>query len=103
MSITVMADNGKNEVYLNAVADAKNASDAAHLLWASVHQAARIHGGRALIKTPDTCHLGGYVVMWESGPKQWADAYAVCDGACGKTFAVEAMGGGNMVRFSDLH
>lgn len=98
---TVSNHDGTQDIYLPPVDQFTNAHDAAHELWAGVHRAAKEHGGRALIRTPDEGEFG-YVVFWESGPPQWAQAYVVSEGATTPGITSEASDALS-VRFTDLH
>ena len=101
-TINVRDDTGNNEIYLTTVDQYSTAHDAAYDLWTSVHNASKIFGGKALLRTPkDGEH--GYLVRWELGPKQWAGAYVVCDGADAPGFASSSESVDGMeVRFVDL-
>jgi hypothetical protein len=101
MKIEVRDDTGNNTIYLDAVNQYTNAKDAAHDLWASINNASKIFGGQALIRTPEHGERG-YRVRWNEGPKQWADAYVVSDGADGRGFVAEAQSDGMEIRFVDL-
>lgn len=97
--ITVRTSDGKNEVYLIPVDAMTTAEDAARTLWDSVHKATKIHGGKAVLRTPDDGEFG-FSVGWEMGPKQWAEAYVVDPEANAPEFTTEADDGS--VRFTDL-
>ena len=93
-------NNDEQDVHLDTVDQHATAHDAAHGLWASVHNAAKIFGGRALLKTPDEGEFG-YSVRWEAGPHQWAQAYVVSEGSTAPQFTTDA-DDAITVRFTDL-
>ena len=96
----VRANDGHNEIYLTPVDQFTNAHDAAHELWQSAFEAAKMVGGAPLLRTPENGEWG-FLVIWEKGPDQWADAYVVDDGADAPGFTATAEEG-NKVRFVDL-
>jgi hypothetical protein len=97
---TIRNHDDTQDVYLATVDQHGNAEDAARELWASVHNATKFYGGRALIREPELGDIG-YTVMWESGPPQWAHAYVVSEGADAPGFVAEAADAFT-VRFTDL-
>lgn len=101
--ITVMDDTGTNEIYLCEVADQPNARAAAGALCDSLGFAAEIFGGSVHNVSPGARddNPDAYGVFWADGPAQWAVAYAVSEGADGKTFAVSS-DGNRTVFFTDL-
>ena len=90
--IIVMNHDGTREVPLTRVDQMSSADNAAQLLWESVHAAAKVHGGAAFLFTPsDRAHLdGGWAVVWNNGPAQWAQAYVVGEGADAREFVATA-------------
>jgi hypothetical protein len=87
--IEVRLDDGTTPVYLPRVDHLTNAKEAAEALWAGVNKVANIHGGSAALLTP--ADLGNrYAVKWQQGPKQWAQAYVVSDGAEAREFVATA-------------
>lgn len=98
--INVSNADGTQDVHLTTVDQFTNSHDAAHALWASVHEQTKVHGGKALLRTPNDGEWG-YLVRWEHGPVQWADAYVVSEGADAPGFTSSAEGGVE-VRFVDL-
>ncbi len=58
-------------------------------------------GGSALLRTPDDGEWG-FLVRWELGPKDWAAAYVVSEGADAPGFTATSDGDGLEVRFVDL-
>lgn len=97
---TVRDEDDRNDIYLAFVDQHSTAEDAARELWNSVHNATRIFGGSAKLKTPDEGEFG-YSVFWEDGPKQWSHAYVVSEGATSPSFTTEA-DDALTVRFTDL-
>lgn len=97
---TIRNHDGTQDIVLARVDQFTTASDAAHELWHSVHEQAKKFGGKALLRTPDDGEWG-FLVRWESGPPQWADAYAVSDGAEAPGFTCTAENG-TEIRFNDL-
>jgi hypothetical protein len=75
------------------------AEDAARTLYASIHNASKVHGGKALLRTPEDGEFG-FLVCWDSGPEQWAESYVVDPEANAPEFTTDADEG--MVRFTDL-
>lgn len=98
--IPVRNHDGSEEIFLSSVDQFTTAHDAAMELWASVHEAAKKHGGKALLRTPDDGEWG-YLVRWEHGPNQWADAYVVSQESDAPGFTASAENGIE-VRFVDL-
>lgn len=97
----IISNSEKGEaIYLTRVDQHTTAHDAARELWASVFEASKKHGGEVVLKEPKDGEWG-FTVLWEGGPKQWADAYVVSEGASTFGFVSEAQDG-NMVRFTDL-
>ena len=96
-----VCNQGGQDVYIGTVDQYSTAHDAAHALWASVHNASKIFGGRALLKTPDDGEFG-FSVRWEDGPHQWSHAYVVCEGASAPGFTTDA-DDALTVRFTDLN
>lgn len=88
--IGVMLDDGTTEVFLSRVDHVTSAEDAARILWQSVNTVAKAHGGSAQLLTPEDLHAERFAVRWIGGPKQWADAYAVSDGAEAREFVATA-------------
>ena len=87
------------EIFLTRVDHVGRAEDAANALWQTVYRAANAHGGEVTLLTPEDRRDNSYAVRW-TGHKQWADAYAVSDGADGLGFAVSSEHGHTVV-FSD--
>lgn len=98
--IEVRTQDGQGEVFLTSVSHQSTAHHASHTLWASVHAASKIHGGRALIKKPEDGEFG-FLVFWDGGPDQWADAYVADPESSARGFTAQAEDG-NKVRFTDL-
>ena len=98
--VEVRDTSGEQTIYLSPVSHMTTAYHAANALWQSVHEAAKIHGGRALMRTPDDGEFG-FVVFWDKGPAQWADSYAVDPDSVAPGFTVEAEEG-TKIRFTDL-
>ena len=96
----IVCNNDGQDIYLARVDQYSTAEDAARELWSSVHNAAKIFGGRALLRTPDDGEFG-FSVRWEAGPHQWAQAYVVSEGADAPSFTTEA-DDAVTVRFTDL-
>lgn len=99
--IPVRNEDGSAEIYLSHVDQFTSAFHAAHHLWQSVHEAAKKFGGAALLRTPEDGERG-YLVRWDNGPKDWAEAYVVGEGADAPGFAATSDGDGLEVRFEDL-
>lgn len=93
--ITVMDDAGTNEIHLEEVGDKPNQNEAAKTLWSSVNQARILFGGTAVFLHPGDhpTFPDSHGVLWAEGPKQWADAYVVCEGACAAAFTADAVAG----------
>jgi len=98
--IEVRSHDGETPIYLIPVSHMTTAHDAAYALWQNVFTACKIYGGIPFIKTPEDGE-NGFLVSWEGGPPQWADAYAVDPEASARGFTVESEDG-NKVRFTDL-
>ena len=87
--IEVRLDDGTTPVYLPRVDHLSTAQEAAQALWEGVNKNANIFGGAAVLLTP--ADLGNrYAVRWKNGPKQWAAAYVVSDGAEAREFVATA-------------
>lgn len=99
--ITVRDDTGENEIFLAPVDMFTVAADAAQYLWNSVHNATKIYGGEAVYLTPED-GAAGHGVRWESGPKDWAAAYIVSEGADSPEFTATSDDGMEVV-FVDNH
>lgn len=100
-TIRVSDGTGAEDIFLPSVDQFTTAYDAAHELWAGVHKASKEHGGRALLRNPDEGEFG-HVILWENGPEQWSQAYAVSQGASAPGFTCEAADALS-VRFTDLN
>jgi len=87
-------------VVLIAVSHMTTAFHAAHALWSSVHEAAKVYGGRALLRKPEDGEFG-FLIFWEGGPEGWADEYAADPESSTPGFTVEAEDGVK-IRFTDL-
>jgi len=98
--ISVRNDVGTEDIFLTRVDHFSSAHDAAMALWASIHEASKTYGGKALLRTPDDGEQG-YLVCWDHGPKQWSDAYAVSEGASALEFTAISENGIE-IRFVDL-
>ena len=98
--IVVRNHDDTQDIILDHVDQFTTASDAAHHLWQSVHDAAKRFGGSALLRTPDDGEWG-FLVRWEHGPKDWARAYVVSEGADAPGFTAST-DDGTEVRFIDL-
>jgi len=98
--ITVRNDTGTEDIFLTTVDHFSSAEDAAMALWSSIHEASKSYGGKALLRTPADGE-NGFLVRWENGPSQWADAYAVSEGASAREFACMPEDG-TEIRFVDL-
>lgn len=98
--VDVRTADGTQDIELAPLTDAATAAIAAQTLFASVHQASKDFGGRALIRTPEDGE-DGFVIFWEGGPEQWADAYVVAPESDSKAIAVEAVDG-TKVRINNL-
>lgn len=99
--IPVRNEDGSEEIYLSRVDQFTTSYHAAHHLWQSVHEKAKMFGGSALLRTPDDGEWG-FLVRWEHGPKDWATAYVVSEGADAPGFTASSDGDGLEVRFVDL-
>jgi len=99
--IPVRNEDGSEEIYLASTDQFTTSFDAAHHLWASVHEAAKRFGGAAMLRTPEDGEWG-FLVRWEHGPKDWAEAYVVGEGADAPGFTASSDGDGLEVRFVDL-
>lgn len=97
--IKVGAIKGQS-IILSAVSHMSTAHHAAHSLWSSVHEVAKIYGGRALLRKPEDGEFG-FLIFWEGGPEGWADVYARDPDAATPGFTVEAEDGAK-IRFTDL-
>lgn len=99
MTYTIeVRDNDETPIQLRRVDHLSTAADAAHYLWESVYEAAKTHGGTAFLFVPeDRDTRGGHAVYWHRGPKDWAEAYVVSDGADALGFVAEAEGGETVV------
>lgn len=95
-----VGEQGEPEVFLTPVSHMTTAFHAAHTLWSSVHEASKVHGGRALLRKPEDGEFG-FLIFWEGGPNGWADAYAADPDASTPGFTVEAEDG-MKIRFTDL-
>lgn len=95
--IGVMLDDGKTEVFLTRVDHVRDAESAAQRLWESLHKVTTVHGGSAMLFTPEDLGTQSYAVCWHNGPNQWADAYVVSDGADALGFVATAEGGDTVV------
>lgn len=87
-------------VILTAVSHMTTAHHAASALWSSVHEAAKIHGGRALLRQPEDGEFG-FLIFWEGGPEGWADEYAADPEASAPGFTVVAEDSVK-IRFTEL-
>lgn len=96
----VRANDGETEVYLTGVDHVTTAHDAARALWESIHKQAKYLGGSASLRTPQDGEWG-FLVRWDGGPVQWADAYVVSEGASAPGFTATSENGVE-VRFVDL-
>lgn len=99
--IPVRNEDGTAEIHLSRVDQFASSYHAAHHLWQSVHEKAKRFGGSALLRTPDDGEWG-FLVRWELGPKDWATAYVVSEGADAPGFTATSDGDGLEVRFVDL-
>lgn len=99
--IAVRNHSGEHEIYLYEVDMFTTSEDAARHLWHSVHEAAKKFGGKALLREPEDGEWG-FLVRWEGGPKDWAAAYVVGEGADAPGFSAMNDGDGLEVRFVDL-
>lgn len=95
--IGVMLDDGTTEVFLTRVDHVRDAESAAQRLWKSLLDVTKVHGGSALLLTPEDLGHNAYAVCWNNGPNQWADAYVVSDGADTLGFVASAEGGDTVV------
>jgi hypothetical protein len=95
--IGVMLDDGTTEVFLTRVDHVRDAESAAQRLWESLHKVSKVYGGSAFLFTPEDRAEASYGVYWRNGPKQWADAYVVCDGADALGFTAYAENGDTVV------
>ncbi len=93
--ISIMNDDGKNEILLAEVGESANQIAAARDLFHSVRTASLLFGGTAvmILKGDHPDNPSAHGVLWKGGPTQWADAYVVCEGAIGDTFTATAYGG----------
>ncbi|UVD36562.1 hypothetical protein RCXUPER_144 [Rhodobacter phage RcXuper] len=89
--ITVMADDGVTEIALNRVDHLGTAQEAAQHLWESVYGQAKVHGGEALLLTPNELFEPRYAVRWVGGPAQWSQAYTVSEGADAREFVASTL------------
>lgn len=92
---------GTEDIYLTRVDQFSDSEDAANALWKSVHDASKKYGGVAFMRTPDD-GVWGYEVQWKDGPKGWATAYTVSEGADAPGFVAQAEEENSIVRFVDL-
>lgn len=90
--IQVRSHDGNSEVYLMRCDHCSDAESAARILFESVYEASKVHGGSALLEGPDEWGDEGWAVTWGSGPKQWNHAYVVSDGADALGFVADAEG-----------
>jgi hypothetical protein len=80
--ISVMDNDGVTEIFLATVDHVSDAASAAQVLWRSVHEATKLHGGTVhLLEGGDGMTRTEFGVQWRNGPRQWADAYVVSEGA----------------------
>lgn len=79
-------------ISLTDLSQISGAAAAANLLWSDVHQQARVHGGRALIRTPEDGE-NGFLIFWEGGPENWAIQYVAHPGNAETPLGVEAVDG----------
>jgi len=97
---TVRNQDGTHDVYLPRLDQFTTAEDAARELYKGVSQAALVHGGYAMLETPEDGEFG-FSVRWQEGPHQWSHAYIVCDGATAPEFTTHA-DSAITVRFTDI-
>ena len=99
--IPVRNHDGETEISLSRVDQFTSSHNAAYHLWQSVHEAAKKFGGAAMLRTPSDGEWG-YLVRWDNGPKDWATAYVVSEGADAGGFTALSDSDGLEVRFVDL-
>lgn len=100
MTVLVQDMKGELNIPLAGVDQFTTASDAAHHLWQSIHAAATIHGGSALLRTPDDGEWG-FLVRWNHGPNAWASTYVMHEFSDAPGFTAST-DDGMEVRFVDL-
>lgn len=88
--IIVKADDGETDIALARVDHLSTAEEAARHLWESVYAQANVHGGEAVLLTPTELRAQRYAVRWTGGPRQWSEAYVVCEGAEAPEFVAVA-------------
>lgn len=89
--ITIMDEDGVNEIALVRVDHFSTSQEAAQHLWESVNVAAQHNGGYAVLLSPESLGAPHHAVRWEGGPPQWAQAYVVSDGADAREFVAFAL------------
>jgi hypothetical protein len=90
--ISVMNNDGVTEVFLATVDHVSDAESAAQVLWRSVHAATKVHGGTVhLLGEKDGMARTEFGVQWRNGPRQWANAYVVSEGATALGFTAYAV------------
>lgn len=101
--ITIKADDGETDLFLPRVDHMSTARDAAVLLWQKSNELANRIGGQVLLKGPDDLGENKHIVTWAEGPKQWADGYAVSDGAEAVEFCAFSQDSGQSIVFQDVN
>ena len=99
--IEILLDDGVTKVYVSRVDHVTTAESAAQALWTTLYRNAKVHGGSAFVFSPEDRDKPGWAACWSGGPKQWADAYVVSEGADSREFASHAERGDTVV-FMDL-